>query len=346
MTRRQLIAAIAACGLTMAALVTAGLAVSRGAGAATGSAVDNRPTAIVSLGDSAISGEGAGSYAAGTDGPDDYCHRSAAAMIHETGVAVDKTVNLACSGATAENLQIGGPSHYTETSQASQLAPIAERYHVKMLVVQVGANDDPDFSDVITDCILAWVNPLGKSCQDKDGAAWSQRTQAMIPKVEKAISDLRAVMRDAGYADSGYQFVLLSYASPVTGDMDAAHAVEGCPLRKSDADWGRNTAVPQLSSALAQAASAENVRFLSLASATAGHEACNTSGSAAWENGIKIELSDLPNGLTTHLVQQSFHPDAQGHHEFGGCLGEFYAMTARTGSCVAGPGGELHARSG
>jgi hypothetical protein len=333
-------------GLAVLALAATGLAVSRGAAATTGHAVDNRPTAIVSLGDSAISGEGAGSYAAGTDGPQDYCHRSADAMIHETGIAVDHTVNLACSGATAENLQIGGPAHYTEPSQASQLAPIAQRYKVKMLVVEVGANDDPDFADVITDCILAWVNPFGESCQDKDGPAWSQHVQAVVPKVEKTISDLRTVMRDAGYADSDDQFVLLSYASPVTQNMDLAHAAEGCPLRKADAGWGENTAVPQLSAAIGQAATAENVRFLSLAQATAGHEACNRSTSAHWENGIKIELSDLPNGLTSHLVQQSFHPDAAGQHELGDCLGEFYAATNRAGRCVVGADGNLHAVAG
>jgi hypothetical protein len=38
-------------------------------------------TAIVAMGDSEISGEGAGSYQAGTDGPYNYCHRSLNAWI-------------------------------------------------------------------------------------------------------------------------------------------------------------------------------------------------------------------------------------------------------------------------
>ncbi|TDU02142.1 hypothetical protein EDD99_0528 [Streptomyces sp. 846.5] len=61
-------------------------------------------TAIVAMGDSAISGEGAGTdtndaYVTGTDTPTDYCHRSTKSEIFETGLSGVTPINLACSGA-------------------------------------------------------------------------------------------------------------------------------------------------------------------------------------------------------------------------------------------------------
>jgi lysophospholipase L1-like esterase len=342
--RRRLIGVVVSCGLLVgAAISVAFVAAGHGADA---NPRANLPTAIVSLGDSAMSGEGAGSYLPGTDGPRDYCHRSADAMIHRTGIKVARSINLACSGATAANLQIGGPGQYAERSQAAQLAKVARTYNVKLLAVQVGANDNPDFSDVIRDCVLAWADPLHKSCAESDGPGWSRGVKAMVPKVEKTIRDLRSVMHSARYADDDYQFVLLSYASPVTEKMKLTHAFDGCPLRKTDAKWGRTVAVPQLSAAEAKAAASTGVRFLSLAQATAGHEACNDAGAPTWENGLTIDLSDLPNGLNDHAAQQSFHPDAQGHREFGRCLGQFYAKSARTGACLVGRNGTLYAATG
>ncbi len=342
--RRRLIGIVVCCGLLVAAAISAALVAAGHDADANPQA--HLPTAIVSLGDSAMSGEGAGSYEPATDGPHDYCHRSAEAMIHRTGITVAKSINLACSGAIAANLQIGGPGQYGEPSQATQLAKIARTYNVKLLAVQIGANDNPDFGDVIRDCVLAWVDPLHKSCAQTDGPAWSRDVKAMVPKVEKSIRDLRSVMHSAGYANKDYQFVLLSYASPVTESMKVTHPFDGCPLRTTDAKWGRTVAVPQLSAAEAKAAADTGVRFLSLAQATAGHEACNDTGAPAWENGLTVEMADVPNGLDDHLAQQSFHPDAQGHREFGRCLGQFYAKSARTGACQVGRGGTLYAATG
>ncbi|NEE51067.1 hypothetical protein G3M55_41490, partial [Streptomyces sp. SID8455] len=57
-----------------------------------------RKTGLISLGDSEISGEGVGTYDPGTNGPDNWCHRSPEAAIHRTGIAADVTYNVSCSG--------------------------------------------------------------------------------------------------------------------------------------------------------------------------------------------------------------------------------------------------------
>ena len=145
---------------TGAALLATGLLAAGSAAWAPAAAAD-RPTAVVSLGDSAISGEGAGAYEPGTDGPRDYCHRSANSLVQATAIAgIQARVNLACSGAASSDVRIGGTSHYTEPSQAEQLRAVAAAYDVKLLVLQVGANDEPAFADTVLTCIQAWAEPV------------------------------------------------------------------------------------------------------------------------------------------------------------------------------------------
>ena len=83
----------------------------------------NAPLAVVSMGDSTISGEGAGDYTASTNGANgDWCHRSPHAEIEDASVlGVTKRFNLACSGADSPVVGLGKSTHYTEPSQAAQL---------------------------------------------------------------------------------------------------------------------------------------------------------------------------------------------------------------------------------
>src|SRR6201994_3718328 len=148
-----------------------------------------RPTAIVSMGDSFISGEGGrwsgnGSEPFGTrSGTDraafgcgalgceydpariygsseaDDCHRSDVAPIESAPITVDEKVNLACSGAKARDLwpaAEGGTEHFGEPAQADQLAAVARHDDVWMVVVTVGAND-VGFGELVVDCALDWA---------------------------------------------------------------------------------------------------------------------------------------------------------------------------------------------
>lgn len=318
---------------------------------ATAAPVDPRPTAIVSLGDSAISGEGAGSYEAGTEGQNgNWCHRSTVALVHRTQVA-DRTFNLACSGADSANVSLADTVHYTEGSQARRLIAIAQQYRVTTVVLQVGANDDPQFADTIVSCIAAWLNPFGPSCRSSLQTQWPARLAAMAPKVEKAVTDVRSAMSQAGYADSSYSFVLTSYASPLTEKMDKyLHGPHGCPVRLADAEYGRTVAVPQFSTALRGVATRTGVKFLDFARATENREACsNKSGSSTgeWQRRITVDPEALVHGgldaIGIHLAQQSFHPNAAGHAQLGRCVTEFVNSGADTARCLVGADGNLHA---
>lgn len=311
---------------------------------------DDRPTAVVSLGDSAISGEGAGDYEPGTRGENgNWCHRSANALVHRTQLA-DRTINLACSGADSANVSLADTVHYTEGSQARRLIDIARTNRVTTVIVQVGTNDEPQFADTVLACIAAWLNPFGSSCASSLRTQWPQRLAAMAPRVERAVADVRSAMRQAGYADADYSFVLTSYASPVTERMDEIlHGPQGCPFRLSDARWGRTEAVPQLSEALRGVATRTGVKFLDFSRATESREACSGGGSSAseWQNRITVDPWAWVHGgldaIGIHSAQQSFHPNARGHAQLGACVTEFVRSGSGSARCLAGADGNLHA---
>lgn len=306
----------------------------------------NAPLAIVSLGDSTVSGEGAGAYDPATNGRNgDWCHRSTDAEIHETHVpGVVRTVNLACSGADAEQVGLGAQLHYTEGSQAAQLGLLARHNRVVAVLVAVGANDDPRFADVLNACVQAWVDQ--GSCSAGFEKQWQHRIDAMVPKVVKALRDIRKVMAGAGYATSDYQLVLQSYAAPIGPDVGTGLlSLAGCPFRAVDLEWVRNTAVHALDNGLHKAADQAGTRFLDLAEAGIGHEACsggrNTSGE--WFTRLTVTWQDITNQQrVTHALQQSFHPNGRGQAAFGSCLGQFLATTDRAAACLPGAGGALH----
>jgi lysophospholipase L1-like esterase len=318
--------------------------------APTAAAEDTRPTAVVSLGDSAISGEGAGNYEPGTRGENgNWCHRSLNALIHRTQLA-QRTFNLACSGADAANVSLADTSHYTEGSQARRLIDLARQYRVTTVVVQVGANDEPAFADTVLDCVGAWINFFGPSCSSSLSGQWPGRLAAMAPKVEVAVNDVRSAMSQAGYAPGTYNLVLTSYASPFTERMDPTwHGPQGCPIRISDARWGRTTAVPQLSEALRGVATRTGAKFLDLSRATEGKEACSNRSSTTgeWQRRVTVDpFAWWYGGLDAigiHTAQESFHPNATGHAQLGRCLTEFVNSGSGTARCLIGGDGNLHA---
>jgi hypothetical protein len=318
--------------------------------------------AIVSLGDSAISGEGAGTdtsdgYFAGTDGPTNYCHRHPQSEIFDTGLTGLTGVDLACSGAqtgdlvsdpTLASITGGGSGDFGEPKQDVQLAKTAGQYNVKMVVITIGANDDLDFSGIMESCLGQYFPiPKGQGCRDTIGsAAVSQRVAKVIPKVTAAITDIRNTMRAAGYADSDYQLVYQSYFTPITPDIrsndPATKLAQGCPAYPEDMAWGHNWVVPTFDDGLRQAAEAvPGVRFLDQRRVSYGHEVCAewTSSPYEYTNGDVIDLSEnTRNGcdysigilsLCENEIRQSYHLRVAGYRGEGACLGAFYGEPAQ-----------------
>jgi hypothetical protein len=306
----------------------------------------NAPLTIVSLGDSTLSGEGAGDYTAGTDGANgDWCHRSTNAEIHETRVpGVVRMVNLACSGANSSQVGSGNALHYTEPSQKAQLAALAKRDRVVAVVVSVGANDDPRFADVLNSCVQAWADQ--GSCSAGFEPQWQQRINTMEPKVVKVLADIRVAMAEVHYAPDTYQLVLQSYAAPIGPNAAGSLlGLDGCPFRPADLNWVRTTAVRALDEGLRKAAEQAGTRYLDLAEAGLGHEACSGGKNSGneWFTRLTVAWQDITDTQRVgHALQESFHPNARGNAAFGNCLGQFLTTSDKAASCLAGANGVLH----
>jgi lysophospholipase L1-like esterase len=303
--------------------------------------------AVVVLGDSAAAGDGANDYEKGTRGENgNWCHRSVHAYVHRTGLAPE-SVNLACSGARAADVGFGSRTHYTEESQSQRLVDIAGRYQVTTVIVQIGANDDAALTATGITCIRAFIDPREPPCRETLGPLVPERMAATAPKVEAAVRDVREAMRRAGYARRDYTLVLASYASPITEHMLPLQAAAGCPYSRADAGWGRTALFPALSAALRGVAERTGARFLDMARATEGHEACSKPLQAQeWQRRITVDPQALVYGgldaIGYHLAQESFHPTAVAHAEMGRCVGEFVRSGSDAAACVAGADGRAH----
>ncbi len=334
-------------------LLAAALAVALAAAllaAAPAAAADDRPTAVVALGDSAASGEGAGDYVPGTRGEQgNWCHRSPHAYVTVAGLAPE-AVNLACSGAKSADVAFGPGGRYGEPSQAEQLVGAAQRYRVTTVVLQVGANDDAALTATGVACIEALITITVAPCRTTLGPLVAGRMAATATKVEAAARDVQEAMRRAGYQAGSWTFVMASYAAPITEKMLPFPAARGCPYSRDDAQWGRTVLFPALSTALAGVAQRVGARFLDLDRATEGYEACTrTPSSQEWQRRLTVDPEALVHGgldaIGFHLAQESFHPDAEGHAAIGRCLGDFVRGGAPAGACVAGAGGYSTTRS-
>lgn len=308
------------------------------------------PAAVVTLGDSTLSGEGGGNYEAGTNGElDNWCHRSPAAPVNQLRLPPTVTrINLACSGAKTDLVGADPAPGYAEGSQARRLAELAQRYRVTDVVVQVGANDDPRFTDVVNQCVEAWVRQAAGGCAAQLRTAWPQQVERMKPKVLDALRDIRAAMDSAGYTPSSYSLIVQSYASPVGPDVrPELQGLSGCPFLTDDLAWIRDTGVPQLSAGLRDVARRADARFLDLSRAGFGHEACTGNPRTAdgeWFTRLTVDWEGLKDERRApHALQESFHANAAGHAALGGCLNEFMAGDEATAVCLPDERGNLRA---
>ncbi|MFF8506516.1 GDSL-type esterase/lipase family protein [Streptomyces sp. NPDC015492] len=363
---RALLALCTATGLASVAAPTA--SASPGAG----------PTAVVAMGDSYISGEAGrwqgnsltnsgnrnGTDRAWTGSGDDPsrvygaavggCHRSDTAEVKSAGPLASSLINLACSGATTDNVfraSQGGQPYKGEAPQADQLAAVAASHDVKLIALSIGGND-LGFADIIATCAtdhIVWYS----YCHDDQQAAVDARIDGVMADVGRSVDEIRAVMTGAGYASSDYRIVLQSYPSPIPRAAENRYGESGwtrtntggCPFWNADADWARDSLVPQLANRLKGVAAAKGVQFMDLRDALQGREVCAKASrqvtSTAPASGTTSEWARWIDSQSTQgLVQESMHPNAYGQQALGRCLALVHALPTGDHSCrnTAGSG--------
>ena len=223
--------------------------------------------AVVSVGDSAISGE-AGRWAGNTNGsPSNVdalgstayydagsaeaihgCHRSKASEI-AIGVGGDvASANLACSGARTYTQPFSSGSDFKpgldfyddgagHIGQARALQQYAANHDVKMVVALIGANDY-GFADIVQQCVTDWLTSPSwwkNYCHD-DSSMTSKFTAANVAaittRVANAFLNLRTAMRNDGYADGSWKLLAQTYSSPLP---------RGAQIRYSQSGFTRQT---------------------------------------------------------------------------------------------------------
>ncbi|MFH8622882.1 GDSL-type esterase/lipase family protein [Streptomyces vietnamensis] len=336
------------------------------------------PTAVVAMGDSYISGEAGrwlgnsltnsgsrnGTDRAWTGSTYDPsrvygstaggCHRSDTAEVKSAGAIASSLINLACSGATTENVfraSQGGQAFKGEAPQADQLAAVAAANDVKLIALSIGGND-LGFADIISTCAtdyIVWYS----YCHDDQQAEVDAKIDGVMAAVGRSVDEIRAVMTTAGYAASDYRIVLQSYPSPIPRAAENRYAESGwartntggCPFWNLDSDWARDSLVPQIADRLKGVATAKGVQFLDMRDALQGREVCAkaskqvtatvppSAASSEWARWIDSQS-------TQGLVQESMHPNAYGQQAFGRCLALIYAAPTGNRSCrnTAGSG--------
>lgn len=343
------------------------------------------PTAIVSLGDSFISGE-AGRWEGnslnmfgtrdGTDraascwwifcsyDPEDVygssysngCHRSDVATIKSAGVSVDKRVNLACSGAQTENIwraSQGGQSFKGEAPQADQLFTVAQQNDVELIVLTIMAND-VGFADHVINCATNWVLGLGP-CNQAQQADLEAAMPAAKDGLRKSIDEVRAVMSAAGYSPADWQFVIAGYASPVPEADDVRYSGSdrwwsgGCPFYDADFDWAKDVATPFIVDSMRQVAAEKGVQFLDVRDSLNGHEVCHEDSSLVSSGGPNPVDHEWVRWVNTGCcqgdAQESVHPNAYGQRAIGKCVELMAARSSGNWTCNNTPGAGYNAMS-
>ncbi|WP_371521306.1 GDSL-type esterase/lipase family protein [Kitasatospora sp. NBC_01300] len=374
--RRRLLTAALALPLAAGGLMAGGLATAASAAAAPSVplAAPGGPTASVTLGDSYISGEagrwmgnaaGTSGSRAGTDrawngssadasriyGPTaaSGCDRSDVAEVLSASTGAQNEINLACSGAVTANIfraANGGQTLKGEAPQADQLATVARQNNVKLITLSIGGND-LGFGGIISNCVqdyLIWYS----YCHDSAQSSIDSKMPTAMAGVGKAIDEIRAVMAGAGYAQGDYRLVLQSYPSPIPRSAEMRYPESGwtrsntggCPFWDGDADWARDSMVPQISKSLAGVASSKGAQFLDLSDMLQGREVCSTATrqptATAGPSATTSEWARfLDGGLnsTQGVLQESMHPNYYGQQALGRCLTLLWGQSSGDYAC-------------
>ena len=384
-----LAAALCASGLTAVALA--------GPAAADGPGVGS--PWVASVGDSYMSGE-AGRWAGSSNASSSYadalgsaayfdnasntgeqiarCHRSKAQESYIGGGV--SGLNLACSGAKTSTYTSSdgyfkpgldfSDNGAGQQGQAKMLQTFATAHNVKMVVVGIGGNDF-NFASVVQSCVTDFLGSpswFPNYCYD-DSSVTANFTAANIStvqaKVATSLQNVRAAMRNAGYADSAWSMVVQTYPSPIPNSAGFRYSQSGytrqstggCGFWNKDVDWANSTALPTINATVRNAITASGVagvKTLELASAFNGRRLCENTvglyeekGLTSWLQSGAVDQTEWVNQIRTvstigtkYYIQESLHPNYWAQMGLRSCVRQVWNGGAvRGGACtIAGTG--------
>lgn len=220
------------------------------------------PAAAVALGDSFVSGEGAGAYQPvvditgqaqgfpGWSAPNSnafFCHRSAnASLLRADLPGIQQRFNLACSGAQPHDITAASSARAkgrSVASQIDQLRAVGRTHDIDLVLLGLGSNNSSfTFGDVASKCANrfvadAWTGwwefwaylggPVPQEpCTTADLATAAQLAAAR-DETAAAVRDLLRVLAEID-ADGAHRVVFQDYTNPLPGDLEASlHTEDG-----------------------------------------------------------------------------------------------------------------------
>ncbi|MEU4423037.1 hypothetical protein AB0F81_20630 [Actinoplanes sp. NPDC024001] len=210
-------------------------------------------TAAVALGDSFISGEGAGAYQPvadvngaaqgfpGWSAPNSnayFCHRSANASIFRADLpGVAARFNLACSGGQPHDIAAASSSRASGrqvAAQVDQLRTVARTHDIDLVLLGLGSNNSSfTFGDVAVKCanrfiadawtgwweFWAYLNgPVPQEPCAADDLATAAQLSAATAETVQAVRTLLTVLDEID-ADGQHRVVLQDYTNPLPTDV-------------------------------------------------------------------------------------------------------------------------------
>ncbi|AEB43854.1 MULTISPECIES: hypothetical protein [Micromonospora] len=218
------------------------------------------PTAAVALGDSFISGEGAGAYQPVVDSTGVarsfpgwtaansnafFCHRSANASLHKASLpGIQDRFNLACSGGQPHDIAAASSARTSGrqvAAQLDQLRAVARTHDIDLVLIGLGSNNSSfTFGGVAEKCanrfiadawtgwweFWAYLNgPVEqKPCTDADLATAAQ-ISAATAETTAAVRQILTTLREVD-ADGQHRVVLQDYTNPLPLDLASPYHSE------------------------------------------------------------------------------------------------------------------------
>ncbi len=292
------------------------------------------------------------------------CHRSDVAPIVSAvaeGADVDQAFNLACSGAETQHIwraAKGGQYFKGEAPQADQLAAIARRNDVELVVLTATAND-LGFKDHVVGCVTAWSTSVpwkAKHCAAAEQAEVDAGLPAASAGLRKAVTRSARCWPRPGERPDDYRLMIMGYASPIPRGALFRYPESGlkrltrggCPFWDSDADWANEGITPTMVGAMRAVAAEKGAEFLDVQRALEGHQVCDRRAAEVGPDGPNEATAEwarrLIPGCCQGGTQESLHPNAYGQRALGRCIALAFASPAAAGwSCRATPGAGIGA---
>lgn len=239
------------------------------------------------------------------------CHRGGWAFPNairtRLDVSADNAIFTACSGAKTAELRWTAqyPSSpyrvFGGQAQFNALADFAQAGHPDLITVGIGGND-AEFSEIIRTCML-------NACLDEDDSPGFARQTinrvngTMFANVRDTLRDLRQTY--------GATIAAFGYPNPIGDPAKGCAGVDlyFAKIEESERRWLKDTLLPTINDAVADAAAEAGVTYIDISDAFKGHEICTDD---PWINGLRPGTGDDFGGLSPIAIE-SFHPNQHGH---------------------------------